>query len=199
MGPNRVVTVDLHCGQIQGFFHQIPVDNLFAEVETINYLKKKNFPLDKTVIVSPDAGGVVRARRVADKLGASSVVTILKRRAAANQIEQMQIVGEVTGLVCVIVDDMIDTAGTLCAAADLLRTNGAEKVFACATHGLFSGKAIDRLNASVLEEICVTDSIPQDKNVEKCKKLIILSLVTLLSQAIIHLHEEKSLSILFEN
>jgi len=168
-------------------------------LKPLTNIKKKKLPLHKTVIVSPDAGGVVRARRVADKLGASSVVTILKRRAAANQIEQMQIVGEVTGMVCVIVDDMIDTAGTLCAAADLLRTNGAEKVYACATHGLFSGPAIDRLNSSVLEEICVTDSIPQDKNQEKCNKLIVLSLVTLLSQAILHLHEEKSLSILFEH
>jgi len=198
MGPNRVVTVDLHCGQIQGFFHQIPVDNLFAEGEFTNYLKKKNLPLSSTVIVSPDAGGVVRAKRVADKLGASSVVTILKRRAAANQIEQMQIVGDVSGSICVIVDDMIDTAGTLCAAANLLRENGAAKVFACATHGLFSGTAMDRLNASVLEEICVTDSIPQDKNVEKCNRLIVLSLVPLLSKTIVHLHEEKSLTLLFD-
>eukprot|EP01103_Thecamoeba_quadrilineata_P001477 TRINITY_DN11335_c0_g1_i1.p1 TRINITY_DN11335_c0_g1~~TRINITY_DN11335_c0_g1_i1.p1 ORF type:complete len:350 (-),score=60.48 TRINITY_DN11335_c0_g1_i1:46-1041(-) len=198
MGPNRVVTVDLHCGQIQGFFHQIPVDNLFAEIEFINYLQKKDFPLANTVIVSPDAGGVNRARRVADKLGASSVVTILKRRAAANQIEQMQIVGDVNGSYCIIVDDMIDTAGTLCAAANLLRENGALKVFACATHGIFSGPAIDRLNASVLEEICVTDSIPQEKNVETCSRLIVLSLVPLLSQTILHLHEEKSLTMLFD-
>jgi len=199
MGPHRVVTVDLHCGQIQGFFHQTPVDNLFAEGEFVKFIQKKNFPLNKTVIVSPDAGGVVRARRYADRLGAFSVVTILKRRAAANQIEQMQIVGDVSGCICIIVDDMIDTAGTLCAAAHLLTDNGATKVIACATHGIFSGPAIDRLNKSILEEICVTDSIPQEKTLAECKKLVVLSLVPLLAQAIQHLHEEKSLSMLFEN
>jgi len=198
MGPNRVVTCDLHCGQIQGFFHKAPVDNLFAEPEFIKYLKSKDFVLDKLVIVSPDAGGVVRARRVADRLGAASVVTILKRRAAANQIESMQIVGDVKGFTCVIVDDMIDTAGTLCAAAQLLKDNGSVRVIACATHGIFSGPALERLNSSCMEEVCVTDSIPQDENRVQCKKLVVLSLVSLLAASIRHLHDEKSLSILFE-
>jgi len=198
MGPTRVVTVDLHCGQIQGFFHKTPVDNLFAEPIIVKYLKRKNFPLDKLIIVSPDAGGVVRARRLADRLGAAAVIAILKRRTTANQIEQMQIVGDVNGSICVIVDDIIDTAGTLVGAAELLKENGATRVLACATHGIFSGPAIDRLNQSILEEICVTDSIPQEKNLQLCKKLICLSLVPLLAKAIQHLHDEKSLSILFE-
>jgi len=198
MGTHRVVTVDLHSGQIQGFFHKAPVDNLFAEKEFVNFIKKKDLNLSKTVIVSPDAGGVVRARRVADQVHVFSVVTILKRRAAANQIEQMQIVGDVSGCTCIIVDDMIDTAGTLTAAAQLLKDNGAERVLACATHGVFSGPAIERLNNSCLETICVSDSIPQEHNVSRCSKLVVLSLVTLLSQAILHLHMEKSLSILFD-
>jgi len=198
MGTHRVVTVDLHSGQIQGFFHKAPVDNLFAEKEFVNFIMKKDLNLSKTVIVSPDAGGVVRARRVADQVHAFSVVTILKRRAAANQIEQMQIVGDVSGCTCIIVDDMIDTAGTLTAAAQLLKDNGAERVLACATHGVFSGPAIERLNNSCLETICVSDSIPQEQNVSRCSKLVVLSLVPLLSQAILHLHMEKSLSILFD-
>jgi len=164
----------------------------------VKYLKRKNFPLDKLIIVSPDAGGVVRASRFADRLNAATVITILKRRTTANAIEQMQIVGDVNGAICVIVDDIIDTAGTLIGASQLLKENGAVKVFACATHGIFSGPAIDRLNNSILEEICVTDSIPQEKNLLLCNKLICLSLVPLLAKAIQHLHEEKSLSILFE-
>jgi len=110
----------------------------------------------------------------------------------------MQVVGDVNGGICVIVDDIIDTAGTLIAAAALLKENGATRVLACATHGIFSGTAIDKLNNSTLEEICVTDSIPQEKNLERCQKLICISLVPLLSKAIQHLHDEKSLSILFE-
>jgi len=197
MGPNRVVTLDLHCGQIQGFFHSTPVDNLFATTEMVKWVQSKNFPHDQIAIVSPDAGGVARARHIADRLAAQSVVTIIKRRAAANQIESMQIVGEITGLICVIVDDMIDTAGTLTSAAKLLQEKGALKVYAFATHGVFSGPALTRINDSVLEEVCVTDTIPQHQSVAKCPKLNVLSVVPLLAEAIQRLHDEKSLSALF--
>lgn len=198
MGPNRIVTVDLHCGQIQGFFHHMPVDNLFAENQFVKYLEEKNFDLDKLTIVSPDAGGVTRARRVADRIGSNSIVTILKRRQVANQVSEMQLVGDVAGQTCVIVDDMIDTAGTLTKAASLLMELGATEVYALATHGLLSGPAVDRINDSVLQEVCVTDSIPQEENVAKCDKLKVLSIAPLLSDAILRLHHERSLSALFK-
>jgi len=197
MGPSRLVTVDLHCGQIQGFFHDTPVDNLSAENQFYEYLNGKNFDKANLVIVSPDAGGVARARRVADMIHAFGVVTILKRRVAANVIDEMQLVGEVSGKICVIVDDMIDTAGTLTKAASLLKEQGATKVLCCATHGIFSGPAVERINASDLEEVCVTDSIPQSENLAKCPKLRIISVVPLLAEAIVRLHHERSLSALF--
>lgn len=198
MGPSRLVTVDLHCGQIQGFFHDTPVDNLSAENEFVRYIESKNFDKDKLTLVSPDAGGVERARRVADKVHAHGVVTILKRRKVANVIEEMQIVGDVSGTICVIIDDMIDTGGTLTKAALLLKSQGASAVYCCATHGLFSGRALELINESVLEEVCVTDSMPQEENVAKCPKIKILSLVHLLSEAILRIHLEKSLSALFK-
>jgi ribose-phosphate pyrophosphokinase len=200
MGADRVVTVDLHCGQIQGFFHHTPVDNLFAEGEFIDTLRLKYPEPADVVIVSPDAGGVLRARRVADKLHAENVATILKRRAQANVIEAMQIVGSVDGKKCVIIDDIIDTAGTLCKAAELLKENGATDVIACATHGVFSGgAAMDRINASCLTAVYVTDSIPQEHNKARCDKLHVLSIAPLLARAIRRIHEEKSLSVLFGN
>eukprot|EP01104_Vermistella_antarctica_P019036 TRINITY_DN7277_c0_g1_i1.p1 TRINITY_DN7277_c0_g1~~TRINITY_DN7277_c0_g1_i1.p1 ORF type:complete len:499 (+),score=103.34 TRINITY_DN7277_c0_g1_i1:79-1497(+) len=198
MGPNRVVTVDLHCGQIQGFFHKTPVDNLHGETEFMEYLVHKNFDLENLVIVSPDAGGVARARSVADRIHAQSVCTIIKRRTQANQVDSMQIVGNVEGRTCVIVDDMIDTAGTLTKAAELLKANGATKVYACATHGVFSAPALQRITDSILEEVVVTDSIPQEENRKACPKLKVLSLVNLLAQAIRRLHEERSLNVLFQ-
>eukprot|EP01100_Stratorugosa_tubuloviscum_P008590 TRINITY_DN357_c0_g3_i1.p1 TRINITY_DN357_c0_g3~~TRINITY_DN357_c0_g3_i1.p1 ORF type:complete len:324 (+),score=178.83 TRINITY_DN357_c0_g3_i1:84-1055(+) len=198
MGPHRLVTVDLHCGQIQGFFHQTPVDNLFAEREMHDYLTSQNFNPQNLVIVSPDAGGVTRARRAADQIAPGvGVVTILKRRTAANQVDAMQIVGEVSGCNCVIVDDIIDTAGTLTKAASLLKEKGAAKVLAFATHGIFSGPALERINESVLDEVCVTDSIPQEQNVTKCPKLRIRSIVPLVAEVVKRLHNEQSLSSLF--
>lgn len=199
MHPDRIVTVDLHCGQIQGFFHHTPVDNLYAENQILEYLRRKGFlkTPDRLCIVSPDAGGVGRATRVANKTGAKHIVTILKRRVIAGQVDSMQLVGDVTGLICVIVDDMIDTAGTLCKAAQLLKDNGAAQVYAFATHGLLSGEACPRINASCLEEVCVTDSIPQDQKIAICPKLTVISLAELLGDAIYRLHNEESLSELF--
>ena len=197
MCPSRVVTVDLHCGQIQGFFHNTPVDNLFAENEIIRHLKSHNFPKDKLVIVSPDAGGVHRANRVADKMKAKGVVTILKRRLEANRVDSMQIVGDVAGAYVVIVDDMIDTGGTLCKAAGMLKEHGAFQVYAVATHGIFSGNAMEKINDSCLEEVCVTDSIPQKENLAVCPKLKVITLAPLLAEVIKRLHNEQSLSNLF--
>eukprot|EP01087_Luapelamoeba_hula_P011846 TRINITY_DN3275_c0_g1_i1.p1 TRINITY_DN3275_c0_g1~~TRINITY_DN3275_c0_g1_i1.p1 ORF type:complete len:344 (-),score=48.96 TRINITY_DN3275_c0_g1_i1:29-1060(-) len=200
MGPHRVMTVDLHCGQIQGFFHNTPVDNLWAEGEFIETLKKRvSGFVENVVVVSPDAGGVMRARRVADSLGAQGVATILKRRVQAGVVDSMQIVGNVDGQFCIIVDDIIDSAGTLTKAAQLLADSGAKDVIACATHGVFSGTAMDRINSSVLKEVYVTDSIPQEKNAKNCTKLKVLSIAPLLAQAIARLHEEKSLSVLFKS
>lgn len=214
-GITRIVTVDLHCGQIQGFFNNIPVDNLYAENIFVDMIKQKeNF--QDYIIVSPDAGGVTRSKRIADRLGGLDVVTIIKRRGKANHIEQMQIVGKVMNRNCIIVDDMIDTAGTLTKAAQLLKTEGATTVIACATyilfifiyiffvndnnsHGVLSEPALDRIAKSYLSEVYVTDSIPQEENINNCKKLKVLNLAPLLSNAIQRIHNDQSLSILFKN
>jgi len=197
MGPHRVLTVDLHCGQIQGFFHHTPVDNLVAVGEFVDVLRDLYKNPAEIAIVSPDAGGVVRARIVADQLHVENVATIIKRRAQAGVVESMQIVGSVTGVTAVIVDDIIDTAGTLCKAAELLIESGAKEVIAYATHGVFSSNAMDRINASKLTSVYVTDSIPQQENASKCSKLKVLSIAPLLARAIRRIHEEKSLSVLF--
>lgn len=198
MGADRLLTLELHCGQLQGFFRQIPVDNLYAENEFIEKLLLLNINPQNIAIVSPDAGGVTRARRMADKIGAAAVVTILKRRVAANQIESMQLVGDVKDFHCFIVDDIIDTAGTIVKAADLLVAAGSLSVYAIATHGVFSGPAMERLSGSRIQEVWVTDSIPQTANQAKCDKLKVISVAPLLAEAIARLHEEKSLSRLFE-
>jgi len=197
MGPSRVLTLDLHCGQIQGFFHETPCDNLFAESLFYDALKALDVPKDQLVIVSPDAGGVARARRVADDVHASSVVTILKRRVAANQVESMQLVGDTQGKVCFIFDDMIDTGGTLCKAAEMLTSGGAAKVYAVATHGLLSGPACERITASGLTEVWVTDTIPQEEHLKACSKLRVFSVVPMLAKAVARLHNEQSLHALF--
>jgi len=204
MEPHRVVTIDLHCGQIQGFFPpSIPVDNLFAENEIILHLLKNwkdHFPLVNTnevVIVSPDAGGVSRANRIAEKLQASGVVTVLKRRVEANVVASMEMVGDVKGKVCIIVDDMADTCGTLCKCAQLLKDNGALQVFASITHGVFSLDALDRIEESCLTSVFITDTIAQEENAKKCSKLCVVSIAVLLAKAIKRIHNEQSLSDLF--
>jgi|EP00670_Eutreptiella_braarudii_P000748 ribose-phosphate pyrophosphokinase len=199
MSVDRVVTVDLHCGQIQGFFHNTPVDNLYGYFLFSEYFKMKHGDDTKEfAIVAPDAGAVEKARNLADKLSASHVVTILKRRVEKNKVDSMQIVGDVQGRACIIVDDMIDTAGTMVKGVNLLRDSGATDIYACCTHGIFSDPACERLNnCDALKEMVVTDSIPQELNQAKSSKIKVISLAPLLAKAIRSVHEETSLSSLF--
>jgi len=200
MSVDRVIIVDLHCGQIQGFFHNTPVDNLYGYYLFAEYfLIKYGHRAKEFVIVAPDAGAVEKARNLADKLSASHVVTILKRRVEKNKVDSMQIVGDVSGRTCIIVDDMVDTAGTLVKGVGLLADNGATDIFACCTHGIFSDPACERINAcDALKEMIVTDSIPQERNQAKCSKIRVISLAPLLAKAIQSVHEETSLSLLFQ-
>jgi ribose-phosphate pyrophosphokinase len=192
-GANRVLSVDLHAGQIQGFFN-IPVDHLYASPVLADYVKSRNFK--DLVIVSPDAGGVERARSFAKRLQ-SSLAIIDKRRERANVSQVMNVIGEVQGRDALILDDMIDTAGTTTQAAAALKEQGANVVVAASTHAVLSGPAIDRINASVLEEVIVMNTIPLDTKKEKCKKLTVLSIAPLLAEAIKRIHEESSISSLF--
>jgi len=200
MGPHRVVCLDLHCGQIQGFFRQIPVDHLNADNEFVALIRGRfGAEVEKVAIVSPDAGGVPRARHMADLLGASNVITILKRRTQANKVDSMQLVGDVSGQICFICDDMIDTGGTICKAAAMLMESGATKVFALSSHGIFSSPALERLNASCIEEVWVTDSINQVEHLKKCPKLKIVPIAPLMAECIKRLHNESSLSSIFQS
>ena len=193
-GASRVLTVDLHAGQIQGFF-DVPVDNVYATPVLLEYLRGRIGRRDVTVI-SPDAGGVERARAFAKRLDANLAI-IDKRRARPNEVAEMQIIGEVDGRVAVIVDDMVDTAGTLSAAAEAVRGAGAPLVLACATHPVLSGPAIPRLAHSSIDELIVTDTIPLRPEATKLAKLHVLSVAPLLGEAIRRTHEEASISSLF--
>jgi ribose-phosphate pyrophosphokinase len=192
-GANRVLTMDLHKAQIQGFF-DIPVDHLFAAPVIIEYLK--SVQTDKLTVVSPDAGGAERARAYAKRLGAELAI-VDKRRSEDGTAEVMHVIGTVTGRVCVIQDDIIDTAGTVQKAALALKENGASRVLACAVHGVLSGPALDRVKESVLEQLIVTNTIPQVDNAGTCDKLKVLSVATLLAKAIQSIHDETSVSSLF--
>ncbi|KEG10972.1 putative phosphoribosylpyrophosphate synthetase [Trypanosoma grayi] len=193
-GVSGVLTMDLHCGQIQGFFHGCPVADLSATSEFAEYAKSKSFDTNNLVVVAPDAGAVNRARRMGDCLGARRIVTILKRRVEANQVDSMQLVGEVDGCTCIIVDDMIDTAGTLCKAAEVLSENGAKEVHAWATHGILTDPACQRItDCKALVEVVVTDSLPQEETVRKCSKIKIISIAKLLASAINRIHSEESI------
>jgi ribose-phosphate pyrophosphokinase len=193
-GVNRVVTVDLHAGQIQGFFN-IPVDNLYAAPVILNYLKDR-FKGDQVVMVSPDAGGTERARAFAKRLEYSLAV-IDKRRTGPNVAEVMHLIGDVRDKIAIILDDMIDTAGTLTQAAKALKANGAKAIYACATHGVLSGPAIERINASDIEEVVITDTIPIHNNENATTKIRMLSVADLLAEAIRRIHEDESVSSLF--
>jgi ribose-phosphate pyrophosphokinase len=192
-GTNRVLTMDLHKAQIQGFF-DIPVDHLFAAPAIIEYCARLNYP-DLT-IVSPDAGGAERARAYAKRLGAELAV-VDKRRTEDGTAEVMNVIGGVSGRTCILQDDIIDTAGTIQKAATALKDNGAERVLACAVHGVLSGPAIERIERSPLDQLIVTNSIPLSPAAQQCKKIVVLSVARLLGQAIRNIHEETSVSSLF--
>ena len=192
-GAHRVLTLDLHAAQIQGFF-DIPVDHLFATPVLIEHFKAKN--VDELTVVSPDAGGVERARAFAKRLNAPLAI-IDKRREEANVAEVMNVVGEVEGRHCLLVDDLIDTAGTLVKGAVALLAKGAAGVSACATHAVLSGPAVCRIEASQLEEVVFTNSIPLSKEAKKCSRIKSLSVANLLAEAIRSIHEETSVSVLF--
>lgn len=201
MGVDRVVAVDLHCGQIQGFFGpRVPVDNVEAQVIGLDYFEGKQ--LNNPVVVSPDAGGVYRARKFQEGLvrrgyKECSIAMLIKRRIRANEVESMDLVGSVADRDVIIVDDMIDTAGTLVEAARELKSKGARRVYAFATHGLFSGPAIERIQKSALEEVVITDTIKARPMVTSCKKIKILSISVLLADAIRRIHQKESLTDLF--
>jgi ribose-phosphate pyrophosphokinase len=192
-GVNRVLTIDLHAGQIQGFFN-IPVDHLYAAPVLLKEIKDRfKQPL---VIVSPDAGGTERARAFAKRLDAGLAI-IDKRRSGPNVSEVMNIIGEVEGQTCIVIDDMIDTAGTLCQAAQALKDKGAAEIYACATHAVLSGPALERINQSSLKEVIVTNSIPTLDKLQDCSRLRQLSVSELLAEAIRRIHGDESVSSLF--
>ena len=192
-GANRVLTVDLHAGQIQGFFN-IPADNLFAAPVLLDYIRNKKFNM--LTVISPDAGGVERARAFAKRLDATLAI-IDKRRPAPNVAELVHIIGDVRGRDAIIIDDMVDTAGTLCAAAKGLTEQGARGVYACITHGLLSGPALERIHAGTVKELIITDSIPPRPEVKASPKVRVLSVAPLLAEAVKRIHQGDSLSSLF--
>jgi ribose-phosphate pyrophosphokinase len=192
-GTHRVLTMDLHKAQIQGFF-DIPVDHLFAAPVIIEYLARLNYP--KLTIVSPDAGGAERARAYAKRLDAELAV-IDKRRTEDGTAEVMNVIGGVEGRTCILQDDLIDTAGTIQKAATALKTAGAGRVLACAVHGVLSGPAIERIENSPVDQLIVTNTIPLGAEAQQCKKIVVLSVARLLGQAIRSIHEETSVSSLF--
>jgi ribose-phosphate pyrophosphokinase len=192
-GTNRVLTMDLHKAQIQGFF-DIPVDHLFAAPVIIDYLARQGFP--RLTIVAPDAGGAERARAYAKRLDAELAV-IDKRRSDDGTAEVMNVIGEVGGRTCVVADDIIDTAGTIQKGAQALMDAGAERVIACAVHGVLSGQALERIDKAPLERLIVTNTIPMTEKRLKCGKIVELDVSRLLGQAIRSIHEETSVSSLF--
>jgi len=192
-GARRVLAMDLHATQIQGFF-SIPVDHLFAAPILLNYLRNR-FP-EEVVMVSPDAGGVERTRAFAKRLGAGLAI-IDKRRDRPNETQVMNIIGDVKGKTAVILDDMVDTAGTLCKAAEALKEHGANEVHACITHPVLSGPAVSRIRESVLKSLVVTNTIPLREAAQKVDKIKVLSVSDLLGEAIRRIHKDDSVSSLF--
>lgn len=195
-GADRVLTVDLHAGQIQGFF-DIPLDHLYARPVIVADIKEHYKNLDNVMVVSPDVGGVVRARSLAGKLGVDLAI-VDKRRERAGQSEVMNIIGDVSGRDCILFDDIVDTAGTLCNAADALLKEGAKSVSAYVTHGVLSGPAIERVTQSKLTSLVVTDSIAATDAIRGCKNIRTLSIAQLLAEGIRRISEESSVSSLFD-
>jgi len=193
VGVERLLTMDLHADQIQGFF-DIPVDNIYASPVLLSDVKSKSYP--SLVVVSPDVGGVVRARALAKQLG-SDLAIIDKRRAAANVSEVMHVIGDIEGRHCVIMDDMIDTAGTLVKAAEVLKERGAKRVFAYCTHPVFSGPAIERITKSALDEVVITNTIPLNDAALACRKIRQLSVAFLFAETIRRISDGESVTSLF--
>jgi ribose-phosphate pyrophosphokinase len=193
VGVERVLTMDLHADQIQGFF-DIPVDNIYASPVLLSDLKQRNYP--DLVVVSPDVGGVVRARALAKQLGCDLAI-IDKRRPKANVSEVMHVIGEIEGRSAVIMDDMIDTAGTLVKAAEVLKERGAKKVYAYCTHPVFSGPAIERISASGLDEVVITNTIPMSDAARGCRKIRQLSVAYLFAETIRRISDGESVASLF--
>ena len=195
VGVNRVLTVDLHAEQIQGFF-SIPVDNVYGSPVLTDDIERQNY--SNLTVVSPDVGGVVRARAVAKQINADLAI-IDKRRPTANEAQIMHIIGDVNGKSCLIVDDMVDTAGTLCKAADALKDHGATKVVAYCTHPVLSGPAIHNIEGSNLDSLVVTDTIPLNEKAKSCKSIRQLSMAKLLAESIRRVSNEESISAMFDN
>ncbi|KAJ9077565.1 ribose phosphate diphosphokinase subunit prs4 [Entomophthora muscae] len=196
-GANHVITMDLHASQIQGFFN-IPVDNLYAEPSTLKYIREKIPDYKNAIIVSPDAGGAKRATAIADRLD-SGFAIIHKERKKANEVSRMVLVGDVSGKIAILVDDMADTCGTLGLAAQILMEKGAKSVYAIVTHGILSGKAIQVINDSVLTRVVVTNTIPHDDKKELCPKIDTIDISTTLAEAIRRTHNGESVSYLFSH
>jgi ribose-phosphate pyrophosphokinase len=194
VGVDRVLTVDLHAEQIQGFF-DVPVDNVFGSPVLLDDMKSREF--DDVVVVSPDIGGVVRARAIAKLLNDTDLAIIDKRRPKANVSQVMHIIGDVEGRDCIIVDDMIDTGGTLCKAAEALKEHGAKRVFAYATHPVLSGAAAENLRNSVIDEVIVTDSITLSDELRSIDKIKVLTLADMLAETIRRISNEESISAMF--
>ncbi len=194
VGINRVLTVDLHADQIQGFFH-IPVDNAYATPVMLDDIEKQAF--QDFIVVSPDVGGVVRARAFAKRLNDADLAIIDKRRPQANVAQVMHIIGDVEGKTCILVDDIIDTAGTLCKAGRALKAAGASKVVGYITHPVLSGPAIDNIESSVIDQLVVTDTIPLSDKARRCDKIRQLSLSGLLAESIRRVCNEESISAMF--
>lgn len=194
VGICRVLTVDLHADQIQGFF-RMPVDNVYSTPILLQDIQQKN--LDHLMVVSPDVGGVVRARAMAKRLNDAELSIIDKRRSGPNKSEVMHIIGDPKGRHCLIVDDIVDTAGTLCSAAHELKKNGAISVRAYITHPVLSGPALDNIESSSLDEVVVTDTIPLSAQAQHCHKIRVVSLAKMLAQAIKRVNEEESVSSMF--
>ena len=194
-GIDRVMVVDLHADQIQGFF-DVPVDNLYATPVLLSDLKQKNY--ENIMVVSPDVGGVVRARAVAKSLGDADLAIIDKRRAKANESEVMHIIGDVLGRDCIIVDDIVDTAGTLCKAAQALKDKGAKRVVGYITHPVLSGKALDDITNAALDEIVVTDTIPLTDKAKACSKIRQVTIASMIAESLRRINNEESISAMFD-
>ena len=193
-GVNRVLTVDLHADQIQGFF-DVPVDNVYASPVLLGEVWKQKY--DSMIVVSPDVGGVVRARALARRLDDADLAIIDKRRPRANESQVMNIIGDVRGRSCVLVDDLVDTAGTLCQAAQALKDEGAKRVIAYVTHPVLSGSAVERISVSALDELVVTDTIPLRPAAQACGRIRALSVAGLLAETMRRIRDEESVSSLY--